>query len=599
MKIKFTAAEEREFEKDVAQLIAKLAGDIAAHARGLDNSPEAIAARRRRVLLDQDYAFLCWTYFPHHIRGAASQFQEQFCQRFPRLLQLEKGCSEWWIAPRGECKSTLLTKVGPVFLVILSMLQMEAVRVELGIETAPRFLDYVLVLGAETRLPTKLLEVVKTELTHNAALQMDFPEVCGRGPLWRMGEAIFNGGVKIDAYGADQAIRGTFHGASRPSVLLLDDPITDSEARSQTERQNRWDWVEAAIKYLGPPDGSVKFFGVGTVLNADDVLSRAKKSPEHVVHHFRGLVKAPERRDLWDTCAKMMRQEDVRYKLDVSARGEVPDDASLPSYQFYLKHRAQMDAGAVISWPEVRTLYGLMRQKTLSQKAFMKEIQGQADDESGKIFAKRATWSDMQLDPRWIIFGACDPSLGKRKGDPSALVIGGYDIIASKLYVIISASERRTPSKLLEDLAKFQKLYNPAAWFFESNGAFDYMRQTMMRDAMRIYGVILSLIGIIATVSKEVRINSLEPFITDTEPGIVFHETGCISLLEQADTWPEPQAEHHYDELDGLQLLHAGAVSRAAGYGAGFQAAGPVPKDRGTPHHNDDTDDALWGVGAW
>ncbi|MFO6256426.1 hypothetical protein ACLBWF_35920, partial [Pseudomonas aeruginosa] len=94
-----------------------------------------------------------------------------------------------------------------------------------------------------------------------------FPEVCGKGSVWKIGEFVSLSGVKLEAFGAEQAIRGTFHGASRPKLLLGDDLITDKEAKSPTERNNRWDWLEKAIDYLGPPDGSVKYLGVGTVLN--------------------------------------------------------------------------------------------------------------------------------------------------------------------------------------------------------------------------------------------------------------------------------------------------------------------------------------------
>src|SRR5690606_35676223 len=114
---------------------------------------------------------------------------------------------------------------------------------------------YVVILGAELRLPTKLLEVVKLELTVNPMLALDFPEVCGKSDVWKVGEFVTRNGVKVEPYGADQAIRGTFHGSERPKLALADDLITDKEAKTPTIRDKRWDWLEQAIEYLGPPDG--------------------------------------------------------------------------------------------------------------------------------------------------------------------------------------------------------------------------------------------------------------------------------------------------------------------------------------------------------
>jgi hypothetical protein len=168
---KFTG---REFLKELAELKRALRKDIQAHSTGLDPSPEAIRERRRRVL-SGDFTFFAYTYFPHHIRGEQSLFHAHFCQRFPQLLQRPGGAAEWWIAPRGEAKSSLLTKIGPVWCAVQGLHQRADVRAELGLthEPLPAFIDYIILLGAETKLPTKLLEVVKTELTVNATLRQN------------------------------------------------------------------------------------------------------------------------------------------------------------------------------------------------------------------------------------------------------------------------------------------------------------------------------------------------------------------------------------------------------------------------------------------
>lgn len=553
---------EKEFLSGLAGLTQKLRREIEAKKLGLDPSPAAIRTRRRRVLVDQDFWFFCTTYFPHHVWGPPSKFQRHFAARFPALLRERGGCLEWWVAPRGETKSTLLTKIGPVWIVVQGLLQKAEIRLELNVKgEPPPFLDYMLFLGAETKMPTKLLEVVKTELVHNSNLEMDFPEVCGQGPTWRVGDAVTRNGVKLEPFGAEQAVRGTFHGAARPKVLLGDDLITDKEAKSPTERDNRWSWLEKAVEYLGPPDGSVKYLGVGTVLNKDDPVSRAKHTIGHVVHHFKAIDTLPHRMDLWEQCEQLMRNEDARV-VEAAKDGAAVKDEALPSFKFYRKHKRRMDAGAVTSWPEVRSLYWLMKQRAKSPRAFGTEMQGEARSDEDAVFTRYAFW--VQPLRHWLYFGACDPSMGKGEtSDPSALLVGAYDPDRLKMHVVEAAIKRRVPSKLEADLIDLQLEYKCQAWGFENNNAYEHMRRSFIDAGLR-KKISLPLVGVTATVPPEVRIDSLEPFICDIDPKILFHAR-LTRLLEELNDWPEPQSHHHYDGLVALHILWMIAVSRAGG----------------------------------
>ncbi|MEN1478292.1 hypothetical protein AAIH16_32315, partial [Pseudomonas aeruginosa] len=63
--------EEKEFLRELSAMAQQLRRDIEAQQVGLDSSPEARAERRRRVLVDRDFEFFAYTYFPHHIRPPA------------------------------------------------------------------------------------------------------------------------------------------------------------------------------------------------------------------------------------------------------------------------------------------------------------------------------------------------------------------------------------------------------------------------------------------------------------------------------------------------------------------------------------------------
>lgn len=553
---------EKEFIKELADLAKALRRDIEAHSIGLDPSPSAIAERRKRVLFG-DFKFFAYTYFPHHIRGEPSLFQAHFCERFPKLLRQTGGTRDWWVAPRGEAKSSLLTKVGPVWCAVQGLLEKPEVRQAVDWEgLPPPFIDYIVLLGAETKLPTKLLEVIKTELTVNAALALDFPDVCGKTAVWKVGEFITKTNIKVEPFGAEQAIRGTFHGASRPKLLLGDDLITDAEAKSPTERENRWNWLEKSIDYLGPPDGSVKYIGVGTILNKDDPISRAKKTIGHLVHHFKAIETFPSNTDLWAQCEELMHNDDKRTEQRLADRGEVADTEALPSFKFYRRHQKAMDKGAVISWPSVRSLYVLMRARAKSRTAFATEMQGDARSDEDRVFTSYQFW--VQRLAHWVLYGACDPSMGKgQSAHPSALIVGGFDLESLILHVLYVSRKRRVPSKLEADLIMLQKEFKCMAWGFESVNAYDHMRTSFIDAALR-QNVYLPLVGVTTNVPKEVRIDGLEPVISSMSPRILF-QADQTQLTDEMDSFPEKQTEHDYDGLDALQILYATAVSRAGG----------------------------------
>lgn len=583
---------EKDFLLELEEIARSARAEAEARSVGLDPSPAARAERRRRVLVDRDFEFFAYTYLPHHIRPPASNFHRHFFERYPQILDKPSGAKEWWIAPRGEAKSSLTTKVGPVWCAVIALVQRESIRKEIGWPAErplPYFIDYITMLGAETKLPTKLLEVVKAELLYNQALNLDFPEACGGTKQWKIGEFTTKAGVKMEAFGAEQAIRGTFHGASRPKLLLGDDLITDKEAKSPTERDNRWDWLEKAVDFLGPPDGTVKFVGVGTILNKDDPISRAKKAIGHLVHHFRAIEALPTHMDLWEECQAIMLNEDKPAEEEASGRGEVLEEKQLPSYLFYLEHKADMDAGAEISWPQVRSLFWLMRQRAKNARAFGTEMQGEPRSDEDKVFSNIRFYVS-RLN-HWIMFGACDPSMGKgEKSDPSALIAGAWDRERAKLHVERCDIKRRLPSKLEADLVAFQLDMRCLAIAFENNNAYEHSRQTFITNGLKA-GVALPLIGITETVDPEVRYDSLEPYINDAfEPRILFNPALTL-LLAELDSWPEKQAGHHYDGLSALYLLWALASKRGGMIGGtlGFQSI---------PRRSNGTDDDNLGGGS-
>ena len=234
----------------------------------------------------------------------------------------------------------------------------------------------------------------------------------------------------------------------------------------------------------------------------------------------------------------------------------------LPSARFYRRHQRAMERGAITSWPAVRSLYWLMRQRAKNPRAFGTEMQGEPRTEGDQVFHRVQFW--VQRGPLWVYYGACDPSMGKgESSDPSAVLVGAWDTDRQRLHVVHAAIKRRIPTRLLADLIAAQREYRCTVWAFENNNAFEYMRQSFVRTALED-GVTLPLIGVTATVDPQVRIDSLEAPVCDIEPRILF-APDHTQLLAELDTWPEPQPHHHYDGLTALHLLWMAAVTRAGG----------------------------------
>lgn len=545
----------KDFLEELDEIAALLRRDIEAKARQMDPSPEAIRARRKRVL-GGDFEFFVYTYFPHHMwlepDTEPSDFQQYFMDWFPKALALASGWKHWYVAPRGEAKSTLACKIAPLFVAVLGLLQSEQVRMETGLSAPALFLDFVILFGAEAKMPAKTLEVVKTELLSNNNLSLDFPEMCKPSAHWKIGEFTTAQGVRFESRGADQAVRGAFHGASRPKLLLSDDIITDSEAKSPTERDSRWAFLEASVQYLGPPDGSVKFLGVNTVLNSDDPISRADHAPGHIVHRFKAIKSWPKDMDRWRDCRELMLRADKEAEKNAAAAGDALAKEDRPSFKFYLKHFKAMSAGAETSWPSVRSLYDLMAMWASNPREFNREMQGIAKSDEEQIFYRYEIWVNRLAD--WIPYGACDPSMGKTAtADPSAVLAGFWSRELKKLHVEYESRKVRGASQLLKDIVKVQKEFGCVLWGFENNNAFDYMRSDFKTRSLD-QGIALPLRGVTSIVSQEERIAALEPFVTDEPAQIAIHEK-CTLLKGELDEWPEKQPNHHYDLLCALSIL--------------------------------------------
>ncbi len=321
----------KHFLADLASLADGLRRQIDANLDGWDMSPEAIAERRRKVC-DPVSGYEYWdrNYFPHYGRAEPSALHLYLYKRLPEIIAAKSGQRDALAAPRGEAKSTKISMSFVAWCVVTEKLW------------------YPIIVMDAFEQAAEMLEAIKAELKPTPRIAGDFPEACGQGRVWRAGVIVTRNGRKVEAFGSAKKIRGRRHGAHRPDLAVMDDIENDENVTTPAQRDKLQKFVTASVLNLGPPDDSMHAILVGTVLHYDSVLARFLKNPLWNRKVFKAVLQWPENMHLWEQF------EGLLLGADTPQRGEAEAMA------LYRQHQAEMDKGAVVSWPALRPLVKLM-----------------------------------------------------------------------------------------------------------------------------------------------------------------------------------------------------------------------------------------------
>ncbi|MFT4098164.1 MAG: phage terminase large subunit [Rhodoblastus sp.] len=509
------------FRDQVADFAEGLRRRIDAEVSGFPTDPKARAARIARVRDPATgFRFFCETYFPHYLTKAPNRLHLALFEQLPVIVEKKpggRGARDIWIAPRGSAKSTLVSQLYVMWTQLLKLRR------------------YILIGMDVEGQAALMLAAIKVELEENPRLAQDFPDAAGKGRLWREVEIVTRNGVKIDAVGSRQKVRGRRHGPYRPDLFILDDIENDENVKSPEYRDKLESWVLKAVLKCGPADGSMDLIVVGTLLMHDAVLARLAKKPGWTSRKFASIVRFPDRMDLWDAWEEVYRNG-----------SEEEADA------FYAARKADMDEGCVLNWPEEQPLLMLMKERAESPAAFKSERQNDPVSETSP-FQKFVYWA--QQPARRIVFGALDPSLGKKskRNDPSAILIAGFDPDTGVLDVIEASIRRRLPDVICEDVIALQRIHQAVLWFVEAVQFQEFLRTEIMKRALR-QGVPLSALPITPIVDKALRIERLQPPIA---AGLIRFQPEQRTLIEQLEQWPDGE---HDDGPDALEMLWSGAA---------------------------------------
>lgn len=509
----------RAFLEEIGKLAQEFRLQIEAEVDGFDPDPAALAARRAQA--QNDYRFFARTYFPHYIKHAEAALHTYLYDRLPEIVDNGEGDHEAIAAPRGNAKSTLVTQIFVLWCIVT------------GRKHYP-----IIVMDALDQAAT-MLEAIKAELAFNPRLAMDFPEATGGGRVWQVGTIITANDAKVQAFGSGKRMRGLRHGPHRPDLVIGDDLENDENVRSPDQRDKLESWLKKTVLSLGAADDSMDVIIIGTILHYDSVLSRLLKNPLWTSKKFKSVERWPDNMHLWE------KWEEALLNLG-------PEVA----LAFYNEHKLEMDAGAVVCWPEGQPLYKLMVKRARDGRAaFDSEQQNDPVSGDDAPFANSIQFWVNRI-KEWVFYGACDPSLGKAGAsrDPSAIGIGGFNRHTGVLDVVEAAIKKRLPDKIIEDIIAMQAEYRCVLWVIETIQFQEFLRTELVkRSAAR--GIPVPARAVQPHTDKLLRIETLQPHMAN---GLIRLHPSQTTLLDQFRHFPKAD---HDDGPDMVHMLWMAAVS--------------------------------------
>lgn len=260
---------------------------------------------------------------------------------------------------------------------------------------------YIVIVGSNDAAAKKIISNIKQSLTENKLLLEDFPEsvypfhklqgsaLLARGQLylgeltgieWRPKSVVFakipgalSSGATIFSVGINGAIRGNNKtmpdgSIARPDVVVLDDPQTESVARSKKQIENISEVIDRTIEGLVGPAEELAMFMMCTVIEEGDLADQYlnhKAKPQWRGMRFKMVEKMPDRMDLWE-----------QYR-------EIRHDDPVKATMFYKSHRSDMREGAVVAWEanytekELDALQHAMNKWSDNEVSFASEYQNE------------------------------------------------------------------------------------------------------------------------------------------------------------------------------------------------------------------------------
>lgn len=420
------------------------------------------------------------------------------------------------------------------------------------------------------------LRSVKEELEHNEKIRRDFGDFTSQP--WGAAEIETSNGVRVEALGTGQKIRGRRHKHVRPQLIILDDLENDSMVRSPVQRQKAKSWVARAVEKSGDPK-TCDYVFIGTHLHYDCVQAWMSKRPGVRSRVYKALLSHADRQDLWDEWRTRL--------FDL-----FDEDREKTAYQFYKDHEADMLAGSEVSWPERFDYYTLQLmlagEQTDAQgrriRSFSAEMQNEPIDEEDRLFktfhyfhyerernftylvpsdsGHRANLQSCRL------FGACDPSLGEtHQGAYSAII----DILVAPnnmMFIVHAYIDRLHPDRVIDYIGTRMRYWLQRGKQYTAFGIetvqFQKLFASRAGQDLLSSGLRLPIVEMKSTANKQARIDSLQPDLNNGYLRLHKEMSAALPVEQQLlydQLWQYPMG----DFVDGPDALEMARTLAAPG----------------------------------
>lgn len=470
-------------------------------------------------ILPQSFSLWCTTFLPDHFSKSPS-LMHRWMLRYLEKMSDRRGEKVNILAPRGGAKSTIGTLAYPL---------------RQALENRESYIWIV----SDTFDQAKMhLENIRQAIVGNTQLLQAYPFATGRGTHYRSGLLELKNGVRLEAFGTGQKIRGRRHGASRPSLIICDDLQNDSHCHSSSMRAKSREWFFGTLLKAG--NTRTNIIHLATALHQEALAMELTHTPGWKSRVFKAILRYPKQMFWWEKWEQIWRES-----------GE------LAAKKFYHEHRKQMDEGAAVLWEAEEDLYTLMRMRAEAGHAsFEREKQNspihpEMCEWAEHYFETERFWVENRLSKPTIRVMALDPSKGKEatRGDFSAYVMLEMD--ADGDFYVDAELVRCPVEELVELGVQLYQTFQPDIFGVEGNQFQDLLADIFAEKFRKSRLPPIRPWLIHNRVSKEIRIRRIGPYLASGKLHFQANSPGVRLLVEQLRQFP---AGDHDDGPDALEM---------------------------------------------
>lgn len=462
-------------------------------------------------------------FLPHYTTVGASRFHEELVADLAAMHTV-RGQRRIYRGPRGSGKTSYLSKAYPLWAALEGVEPLTLLLAETGPGQAEAYLN-----------------AIKAELETNPAIRAAYPHAAGIGPRWTHDTATLRNGATIKAKGSGGRMLGMAERSVRPTLVIGDDLNARSDAYSPTIRNRRLHWFNTDVMSIGTL-AHTNFVIAGTAIHRDAVVCALAREGAWTTRAYTAIAEWPKDMGLWEEWEKIYSNLAI-------------DDRAAKALEFYARHRAEMDAGAEVLWPEWESLYDLMvHRATIGPGPFDSEKQDKpgtdgATEFPGDWFDRPGLMFDSWPGNLRCKVVACDPSKG---GDSRA---GDYQAIASValgadgvLYCDVSLKREPVPVMAERIVQTAKEWGGVSSMAIETNATLGLLLPEIER-AMKLGGLKVPMQGVHNTLSKSARIRRLGGYLSRGQ--LRFRSTpGGKETVEQLRQFPSGEFDDGPDAVE-------------------------------------------------